>query len=211
MNKQVIKDNWESFCHWKDGGEVLAKHPEKGWIQYYGEDIWTHKNILIVINDKYVEFRKALAEGKTVIIVDDDSPHGDIGIKEVKCQEDLKMVHERHLRIKPDEPMNEPKFKVGDWVRLSNGSVAQIDMLNAKDGTGVISFGDFEFVRNIELWEPKEGDVVVCWDNKQVSRIITTFKQVAWGQGREGLFKDTHGKYYDNCIPHIGQDFKDMK
>ena len=70
MNKQLITTYFEEFKHWLNGGKLLAKHNNKGWINYYGEDIWTHSTeTLIVIDDEYSMFRKALIEEKNIEIL----------------------------------------------------------------------------------------------------------------------------------------------
>ena len=116
MNKDVIKKYKAEFDWWLDGGSIIVRTPTGNW---YSPDVaWNGTECFYVINDQYVEFRKALAEGKTVIVVNDDSPHGDIGIRDITSQEDLKCVHERHLRIKHDM---EPTFKVGDYVVNTDG------------------------------------------------------------------------------------------
>lgn len=127
MNKELIKKYKAEFDWWLDGGYLLFKqHDGSDW---YDKDTyeWNHVGTYI-INDKYVEYSKALAEGKTILIVNDDSPHGDIGIKEAKCREDLVSVHERHLRIKPDEP-----FKVGDYVVYTDSNSSSITQVKDSD------------------------------------------------------------------------------
>ena len=102
---------------------------------------------LYVINDEYVEFRKAVAEGKTVTDYN--------GV--ITAQGHFKDYMPSELRIKPNET----------------------------------------------TWKPKEGDVVVCWDDKwsdyakNIIRINTYMK-----------LKDV--LEFDNCIPYIGQKFEDM-
>ena len=55
------------FSHWLDGGKLLHKDEFGNWENT--RDIWdlrTERIKAVVINDEYVEFRKALAEGKTL-------------------------------------------------------------------------------------------------------------------------------------------------
>jgi len=71
MNKELIKKYKKEFEYWLDGGKLLAWYPDAslGWInpdKSINIKLWNQEKALIIINDKYVEFRKALAEGKTI-------------------------------------------------------------------------------------------------------------------------------------------------
>ena len=72
MNKELIKKYKTEFDHWLNGGKVISKYTLiPTWSNCQSEDIWRipDKNIskvLIVINDEYATYRKALAEGKTI-------------------------------------------------------------------------------------------------------------------------------------------------
>lgn len=83
MNKQLIITYFEEFDHWLNGGKLLAYYKKdddpKWWtdeesISYGGNDNFSNiiekslstDYVLIVMDDEYVEFRKALAEGKTL-------------------------------------------------------------------------------------------------------------------------------------------------
>ena len=120
MNKELIKTYFEEFKHWLNGGKVLSKYtllPE--WSDCQDENIWRipSKNItkvLIVIDDEYVEFRKALAKGKAVEYLDFKNEWRDL--KE-NCRK-LEGVDLSRLRIKPERH----KFKTDDWV-VHNGVI----------------------------------------------------------------------------------------
>ena len=74
MNRELIKKYKKEFDYWLDNpNDLLFKSnidKESKWRKLYADgDDWTwtdHNKIQIVINDNYVEFRKALAEGKTI-------------------------------------------------------------------------------------------------------------------------------------------------
>lgn len=75
MNKELIKKYKKEFDYWvNDGTLLVADSYEKRWITLT-KNVWlcetTTKNLLIIIDDKYVELRKALAEGKTVEVLTD--------------------------------------------------------------------------------------------------------------------------------------------
>ena len=68
MNKELIKTYFEEFRHWLNGGKVLSKYTLLAeWSHHQTEDIWRIPDkdiskVLIVIDDEYREYRKALAE-----------------------------------------------------------------------------------------------------------------------------------------------------
>lgn len=68
MNKELILKYKTEFDHWLDGGKLRHKAYGK-WEQT--NNIWSCRTAdiaAVVIDDEYVEFRKALAEGKTIQI-----------------------------------------------------------------------------------------------------------------------------------------------
>ena len=155
MNKQLIITYFEEFRHWLDGGKLLAKHSNKGWIDYYGEDIWTHSTeTLIVIDDEYSIFRKALIEGKIIEVFQKTTERW------IKIDTIITSIIPVLYRIKPEEP----KFKVGDWV-IHNGVAKRV----TKAVDGYIDSLDNEVAvimkeESLELWEPKEGEWCIMHD-----------------------------------------------
>lgn len=68
MNKELILKYKTEFDHWLNGGKLRHKAYGK-WEQT--NNIWSCRTAdiaAVVIDDEYVEFRKALAEGKTIQI-----------------------------------------------------------------------------------------------------------------------------------------------
>lgn len=68
MNKELILKYKTEFDHWLNGGKLRHKAYGK-WEQT--NNIWSCRTAdiaAVVIDDQYVEFRKALAEGKVVQI-----------------------------------------------------------------------------------------------------------------------------------------------
>ena len=68
MNKELILKYKTEFDHWLNGGKLRHKAYGK-WEQT--NNIWSCRTAdiaAVVIDDMYVEFRKALAEGKTIQI-----------------------------------------------------------------------------------------------------------------------------------------------
>ena len=69
MNKTLILQYKVEFDCWLNGGKLLYKNKDLDVWFGIGEAVWglsTSDVRTIIINDEYVEFRKALAEVKTV-------------------------------------------------------------------------------------------------------------------------------------------------
>ena len=83
MNKELIKKYKVEFDYWINGGNIQAYYKldntPKWWtdkesLDYYGDDNFNNviensldtDDVLVVIDDEYIEFRRALAEGKTI-------------------------------------------------------------------------------------------------------------------------------------------------
>ena len=158
MNKELIKKYKAEFDHWLNGGKLLAKHDNKGWINYYGEDIWTHSaETLIVIDDEYSMFRKALIEGESIEVLQSNTERW------VNIGTIIESIKPELYRIKP----NKPKFKVGDWV-IHNGVVKRV----TKAIDGYIDSLDNEVAvimkeESLELWEPEDGEWCIMYDTDE--------------------------------------------
>ena len=110
MNKELIKKYKQEFEYWLNGGKLQAKFVYDEWVEA-PKDIFSYNmvNFVLVIDDEYVEFRKALAEGKII-------QYRNLKVNAFKNWQDLgnlKFNPNFEHRIKPEEP----KFKVGDWIR----------------------------------------------------------------------------------------------
>ena len=209
MNKELIKKYKAEFDHWLNGGEVLFYT----WKWYNSKDnpssTFNHSDPSVikyyVINDAFVEFRKALAEGKTLQYNfgnfgtnKKDFPYSwkdldlSIGIlADRACPE--------NYRIKPEEP----KFKVGDCVRdLRDNRVFQINSVNFNLK---LSIKNTVYVH----WQPKKGEW--CWfSNKNGIPTIGQFLSIETDGNRKysATFPNTPHPfitYYDYCEPFLGQ------
>lgn len=205
MNKELIKTYFEEFKHWLSGGNVQVyykKDDEPKWltdeecIEYEGHDNFSHimqnslepDDILIVIDDIYSDYRKALAEGKTVEVAVDHSEKDGYTWKSIE-DEEFHHFNIEEIRIKPDVP----KFKVGDWV-VHNGVIKQV----TKAVDGLIDSLDNQVAvimkeESLELWEPKEGEWCIIYDTDEEPYANSITLQ----------------KWYDRCkwtpIPFIGK------
>ena len=109
MIKELIKKYKIEFDHWMNGGTLLYRHFDhkkqefEEWEVCDGGFLWNVRPIkhpCMIINDEYVEFRKALAEGKTVeVAVDYNDVDGYIW-KNIEDNE-FHHFHIDEIRIKP--------------------------------------------------------------------------------------------------------------
>lgn len=160
-------------------------------------------------NDEYVEFRKAQAEGKPLQISYKDTQRDMWGPWYDKFKLTWRTYHPStvRIRIKPDEP----EFKVGDWVRRKSEVFHKIDIV---DKNYRLKYSTEKLKDTIkddcELWEPQEGDVVVCWTNGKLVREIIKLEMADYEMDFESCQAIDFIRRFDNCIPYIGQDFKDI-
>ena len=210
MNKELIKKYKKEFDHWLNGGEVLFFY----WGDWYSSTynpkmVFNHINPddvkCYVINDEYATYRKALAEGKTV-----QYNFGNHGINKKDFPNEWKDLDQsigiladracpENYRIKPEEP----KFKVGDWVRdLRDNRVFQINSVNFNLK---LSTKNTVYVH----WQPKKGEW--CWfSNKNGIPTIGQFLSIETDGNRKysATFPNTPHPfitYYDYCEPFLGK------
>ena len=124
MNKELIKKYKVEFNYWLNGGELLYSYiddkllwksmdeiDKNTYPVYIRNPFQLSEHHIIIINDEYVEFRKALAEGKTIQMYckyDGVPPFWD-DMTEVIKSIGFVMTKDNY-RIKPEDH----KFKVGD-------------------------------------------------------------------------------------------------
>lgn len=181
MNKQLINKYKPEFDHWLNEGSILARVITSDeddfmytiWYVVDSNDLekWKAEYLFnltntqiefyqpqFIINDEYVEFRKALAEGKTIEYLGQSS----------NLWQELKdanfNLHQTCYRIKPDEP----KFKVGDFVRYIHAHTPKALEINNING-------DRYYFTNSEMsciehelitWTPVKGEWCWFYNNK---------------------------------------------
>lgn len=199
MNKELIKKYNKEFNHWLNGGNILARYSNLDvndiWtripLSKYG---WNTENTWFVIEDKYVEFRKALAEGKTVQCRQSFSKEW----KNVFYPRFDTLVE--NYRIKPEEP----KFKVGDWVRDSYGNIQLIERILPCDRHKEniwFKHAGAAFSTELKHWTPQPGEWCWFWDAHHTIPVIRRFKKEA---DSEYPYKAIDDVSYENCEPFIG-------
>ena len=209
MNKQLIITYFEEFKHWLNGGKLLAKNSNKGWIDYYGEDIWTHSTeTLIVIDDEYSMFRKALIEGESIEVLQSNTERW------VNIGTIIESIKPELYRIKPNKP-EEPKFKVGDWVRVKTATFEYDGTATILKGVKKLSKSDmWLFSENhykcdpdkyIEFWKPKEEEYF--WYKNDLVKFdeIKTNCGTLLNSVRGCSYHTAEENFEDYCEPFIGQ------
>ena len=197
MNKELIKKYKDEFDHWLNGGKLHAKFVNDPW-EEAPEDIFSYStiNFILVIDDKYAEFRRALAEGKIIQYYVD----GFVGWRDVKSL-NQDYMHPGSFRIKPEVP----KFKVGDWV-IHNGVAKRV----TKAVDGYIDSLDNEVAvimkeESLELWEPEDGKYF--WYKNDLVRFHETQANLGLllESARGCSYYPAEKNFEDYCEPFIGK------
>ncbi len=219
MNKQLINKYKLEFDHWLKEGSVLI-NSDLGWCPIATEFTWSCNisvDALLVINDEYVELRKALAEGKIIQIYDAIYQHeydpsldrfGWRDFKSFTASSSFSKTPDLY-RIKPDEP----KFRVGDFVRVAPKSNRAITNSGTTEFTGIIRFIDKHNLYNIEgiydtdwfesddiqPWTPVKGEWCWFYDSEySKSTALAKFNEM-W----KNKFRSTTNTPWNFCEPFL--------
>ena len=165
-NKDVVNKFKPEFNHWLTGGTLLGRvtlseERNSAWSKLSIVS-WASNEVVYIINDKYVKFRKALAENKTV---EHNLCNGkvwypmerDVFIDPLSFAEGSPCY-----RIKPDEPT----FKVGDWATFTTHGMKKITDVFRNEGLklDMLSFNskyDVYVEADATLWKPESTKW--CW------------------------------------------------
>ena len=203
MNKELINKYKHEFDHWLNEGSVLI-NSDLGWCPIATEFTWgcnISVNALFIINDEYVELRKALAEGKTIQLNEAEKfADSNRGWVDLSCKSLGKSTHlfpVNYYRIKPDEP----KFKVGDFVRYIHTTYPRALEINNING------GRYYFINSemscleheLEPWTPIKGEW--CWFYDKASNGYSCLGQFKEYNGR--CFISTTGTSWNFCEPFL--------
>ena len=191
MNLELIRKYEKEFLHMLYGGTLLFhSRYHGGWHTLPGDYQWDN-DYGFVINDEYVEFRKALADGKT--IEERYYTPTDHWGKHLSGF----AISPKMLRIKPKEP----EFKIGDYVRYIHANSPkplQIVNINCEryyfENAKIILRLD-----EIEKWEPREGEVCIFWNNDSNTAVIAKLRYIV----STGTYRTEHSNW-DNCMPFTG-------
>ena len=204
MNLELIRKYLPEFNSYVKGQPLLIGFKRSAgayeWKPLVWED-WENGLIgdFIIINDEYVEFRKALAEGKTV-----QYNFGSFGLHKhyfPNVWKDLNLsigilsdrAHPENYRIKP-----EPIFKTGDWVYIP-----ELDGNPCEYREDLCCLG-------LEKWEPKADEVHWFSRNKDEEPVLGKFVETEhWRNTTTYKICTSPGanwtcSYFEYCEPFIG-------
>ena len=198
MNKQLINKYKHEFDHWLNEGSVLI-NSDLGWCPIATEFTWSCNisvNTLFIINDEYVELRKALAEGKTIEYLGQSSNVWN------EIPEPDFILHPTCYRIKPDEP----KFKVGDFVRYIYATTPRALEINNINGNRYY-FTNSEMScleHELEPWTPVKDEWCWFWDKCTPHRpTLRQYDIFPEEYGEENMFHDSEQNPFDFCEPFL--------
>ena len=204
MNKELIKKYKTEFDHWLYGGKLQVKFVNDPW-EEAPEDIFSYNavNFVLVIDDEYVEFRKALADGKTIECLNWDDKWQDLIENDIKFEN----IDLSRLRIKPEEP----KFKEGDWV-VNKTSKQRIikKVTSVYSDSDTVTVGNSAvginvmLIKDLELWKPKNNEYF-WYKNDLVKFDETQTNAGVLLHSARGCSYYPSENFEDFCEPFIGQ------
>ena len=180
MNKELINKYKPEFDHWLNGGSVLIRsmdyedHKYTQFTEIDRDHKWDNFQYeqQYIINDEYSKFRKALAEGRTIQI-NNSKPETWIDIDADR----LANYNPSFLRIKPDEP----KFKVGDFVRYVHSTTPRaLEINNINGNRYYFTNSEMSCLKHeLEPWTPVKGEWCWFYDRASAkSAALTQFKEI---------------------------------
>ena len=177
MRKETILNYEKEFLAWCKGESILLGAPASMhdktliWREVRDFNDWKPLDTVYVLNDSYSDYRKALAEGKSIEfyeLVDEDEFDSTKDVYKWlewrSATPSSAFTKTLNYRIKPEEP----KFKVGDWVRDKK----------RKHKPFIVTSSDLEadspnYVKiDCELWQPQPGELVILKDKNGIISII---------------------------------------
>ena len=203
MNLELIKKYEKEFLHMLHGGKVLMgkRDPITNTTKWYpsvlNPFVEISDNIIIVLDDMYLPYRKALSEGKTVQFRSTISK----AYKEWEDLGNLSFNLNFEHRIKPE-------FKIGDYVRyIHANSPKPLQIVNINCERYYFENAEIILrVDEIEKWKPKEGEICIFWkEASEYNRaIIGRLKQIL----PNGNYVMDYGSgctvTYSKCMPFTG-------
>ena len=194
MSKEIILKYLTEFNAWVKGQEVYVMFSNGGHrlvdsLEDFNEDVK-----YIVLKDSYFFYRKALAEGKAIEYLGQSS-----NVWHEVPEPDFNL-HPTCYRIKPDEP----KFKVGDFVKftdISNKHPQQIIKIEDE-----IVYTEFNkcLLTQLILWTPVKDEWCWFWDKCTPHRpTLRQYDIFPEGYGEENMFHDSEQNPFDFCEPFL--------
>ena len=198
MNLALIKKYLPEFNSYVKG-QPLTLGYKTHWGTYEWTDlVWVDwdssiNEHIIIINDEYLPYKKALAEGKIV-------QYKGLSTQtwctiQPELGHTFGVMHVSNYRIKPEEP----ELKVGDWITVNGPAGTFIECISGiTDDTYVLSETNVCYKSQATKWEPKEGEICIFWDSVDTSTVISKFSHME----QEKYSTDLHT--WNNCMPFTG-------
>ena len=204
MNTELIKQYKPEFDHQLYGGKLQHRDEFGKW--YSTRDIWDSKDgqiTAVVIDDEYLPFRKALTEGKTIQL-NGTAVNGGYGETWNDCaKENLFIYGINTYRIKPDEP----KFKVGDFVRCTSttSDASPLRITKFVQGNYHVANSNLSFLgHELKPSTPVKGEWCWFWDKCTPHRpTLRQYDIFPEGYGEENMFHDSEQNPFDFCEPFL--------
>ena len=226
MNLETLKKYWNELEHYKNGGSLLARiwitddnDGDKSYTIWYkvGCECWDinkvynytldYHKVQIIINDEYSIYRKALTEGKIIQIYDVIEQHisnpslDKFGWKDFKsftASSPFSKTPDLY-RIKPDEP----KFKVGDFVRYIHTTYPRaLEINNINGGRYYFTNSEMSCLEHeLEPWTPVKNEWCWFYDNPNKDKYCNLSQFGGESNGR--CFKTNCGTPWNFCEPFL--------
>lgn len=205
MKTELIKKYKKEFDSWLDDKSSIIMgynksktlEPEIEWLNFID---WTFDRGIFILNDEYVELRKALAEGKIVQCNaregQNDITYAAFGHNWWVDVTEFKYAT-RFYRIKPEE-YKIPKFKVGDWVYIP-----ALDSVPCRFSEDLCCLG-------LALWKPQSDEVHWFARNKDEDPVLGKFVRIITYKDKNQYVVITSPdvnfacSYFNYCEPFIG-------
>ena len=212
--KELLEKYWDELEHYKNGGKLAGRRwvidPNDGdssftiWYEIDSCSTWMMEDLLtnpqdrleLIINDEYYTYRKALAEGKTIEYLGQSSNLWH------EVPEPIFILHSTCYRIKPDEP----KFKVGDFVRyIHTTPIRALEINNINGNRYYFTNSEMSCLKHeLELWIPVKGEWCWFWDKCTPHRpTLRQYDIFPEGYGEENMFHDSEQNPFDFCEPFL--------
>jgi len=215
MNKAIITKYKAEFDWWLNDGQLLVRSETSynKWMKTVKHYAWSDSNADIIIDDKYVELRKAHADGKTIQL-NDGSKYCPIWNKVYLTQTPIETYPVELYRIKP-----EPDFNIGDWIttvaRRDGETLRVLAQVTGSDSCKIVKGIPFNSYTSslgfAEAWKPERNEWCIFWnDDDEQSYHISQFHIIAKSSIRPDEYKDMQSNYFTNIAPlEFAQTLKD--
>ncbi len=166
LNKKLIKKYKAEFDYWLNGGLVYGySEVIKDW--YKLDTIWENKNkmnLIIIMDDEYVEFRKALAEGKEIQLK--NACGYDSNFKKDEWMKVDKICI--HIPLQFYRIASKDNFKIGEWVENINPKQWFI--------REIFKYSESNKNDQIKKWVPEEGEMCMHQNEDSENFIIKQYQ-----------------------------------